>query len=52
MVKKNVLVNLIALIILLGGFFAFLFKNLTLASVLVVIGVAIYTYQRVTHSEV
>jgi len=46
MVKKEVMLNLIALIILLSGFTLFIFKYELMSAIFIILGVIIYFYQK------
>ena len=52
MVKKNVIVNLFALCVLFGGFAMYLLKEYNIASALILIGLGVYVYQRITKTEI
>lgn len=52
MVKRNVVVNLLALCSLLAGFVFYLLRNYGLASALILAGVIVYVYQRITKTEI
>ena len=52
MVKKNVLVNLFALCVLLGGFVMYMLREYGIASALILTGLGVYVYQKITKTEI